>query len=123
MLGALGPVALLLAALGVYAVLSLLVSQQRQEFAIRLALGCSAEGVQRLVLGRGLRVASTGIVGGLILGAVLTMILSRIFFGVRPFDLATVLGGAVLLTATALVASWWPARRAMNVDPMVTLRR
>ena len=122
-LGALGTVALLLAALGVYAVMSLLVSQQRQEFAIRLALGCSAEGVQRLVLGRGLRVASTGIVGGLILGAVLTMILSRIFFGVRPFDLATVLGGAVLLTATALVASWWPARRAMNVDPMVTLRR
>jgi ABC-type lipoprotein release transport system permease subunit len=122
-LGALGTVALLLAALGVYAVMSLLVSQQRQEFAIRLALGCSAEGVQRLVLRRGLRVASTGVVSGLILGALLTMFLSRIFFGVRPFDLETVLGGAALLTATALVASWWPARRAMNVDPMVTLRR
>ena len=122
-LGALGTVALLLAALGVYAVMSLLVSQQRQEFAIRLALGCSAQGVQRLVLRRGLRVASTGIVGGLILGALLTMILSRIVFGVRPFDFETILGGAVLLIATALAASWWPARRAMNVDPMVTLRR
>jgi putative ABC transport system permease protein len=122
-LGALGTVALLLAALGVYAVMSLLVSQQRQEFAIRVALGCSAEGLQRLVLGRGLRVASAGVVGGLILGALLTMILSRVFFGVRPFALETVLGGAALLIATALVASWWPARRAMNVDPMVTLRR
>jgi putative ABC transport system permease protein len=122
-LGALGTVALLLAALGVYAVMSLLVSQQRQEFAIRLALGSSAEGVQRLVLGRALRVASAGVFGGLILGALLTMTLSRIFFGMRPFDLEPVLGGAALLTATALAASWWPARHAMNVDPMVTLRR
>ncbi len=122
-LGALGTVALLLAALGVYAVMSLLVSQQRQEFAVRIALGCSAEAVQRLVLGRGLRVASTGVVGGLILAGLLTMTLSRIFFGVRPFDVVTVLGGATLLIATALVASWWPARRAMHVDPMATLRR
>jgi putative ABC transport system permease protein len=122
-LGALGTVALLLAALGVYAIMSLLVSQQRQEFAIRLALGCSAEAVQRLVLARGLRVASTGVVAGLILGGLLTMLLSRIFFGVRPFDLEIVLGGAALLTTTALVASWWPARRAMRVDPMVMLRR
>ena len=86
-LGALGMVALLLAALGVYAVMSLLVSQQRQEFAIRIALGCSAEALQRLVLARGLRVASTGVVGGLVVGSLLTLMLSRIFFGVQPFDL------------------------------------
>jgi len=122
-LGALGIVALLLAALGVFAIMSLLVSQQSQEFAIRLALGCSAEAVERLVLARGLRVASIGVVGGLILGSVLTMMLSRVFYGVRAFDLTTILGGATLLILTALVASWWPARRAMNVDPMVTLRR
>jgi ABC-type antimicrobial peptide transport system permease subunit len=121
-LGALGTVALLLAALGVYAVMSLLVAGQRQEFAIRLALGCSAEAVERLVLARALRVASTGVAGGVILGGLLTLLLSRIFFGVRPFDFATVLGGAALLTATALLASWWPARRAMNVDPMTVLR-
>jgi len=121
-LGALGMVALLLAALGVYAVMSLLVSQQRQEFAIRIALGCSAEALQRLVLARGLRVASTGVVGGLVVGSLLTLMLSRIFFGVQPFDLMTVLGGAALLAATALAASWWPARRAMNVDPMAVLR-
>ncbi len=122
-LAALGTVALLLAALGVYAIMSLLVSQQSQEFAIRLALGCSAEAVERLVLVRGLRLAATGVVAGLILGGMLTMVLSRIFYGVRAFDLATVLGGAALLIATTLIASWWPARRAMNVDPMVTLRR
>lgn len=122
-LAALGAVALMLAALGVYAVMSLLVSGQRQEFAIRLALGCSPSAVQRLVLARGLRVASAGVGGGLILGGLLTMILSRIFFGVRPFDFATVLGGVALLTTTALVASWWPARRAMRVDPIATLRR
>ncbi len=122
-LGALGTVALLLAALGVYAAMSLLVSQQRQEFAIRIALGCSPLAIQRLVLGRGLRVASTGVVGGLILAGLLTTILSRIFYGVRPLDLVTVLGGAVVLTVTTLVASSWPARRAMHVDPMVTLRR
>jgi putative ABC transport system permease protein len=122
-LAALGTVALLLAALGVYAIMSLLVSQQRQEFAIRLALGCSAEAVERLVLARGLRVASSGVVGGLILGGLLTMALSRIFYGVRAFDLTTMLGGATVLILTALIASWWPARRAMNVDPMVALRK
>jgi putative ABC transport system permease protein len=122
-IAALGTVALLLAALGVYATMSLLVSQQGQEFAIRLALGCSAEAVERLVLARGLRLAASGVVVGLILGGLLTMMLSRIFYGVRPFDLTTVLGGAALLIVTALVASWWPARRAMHVDPMVTLRR
>jgi ABC-type lipoprotein release transport system permease subunit len=103
--------------------MSLLVSQQGQEFAICLALGCSAEAVERLVLARGLRLAASGVVVGLILGGLLTMMLSRIFYGVRPFDLTTVLGGAALLIVTALVASWWPARRAMHVDPMVTLRR
>ncbi len=122
-LGALGTVALLLAALGVYAVMSLLVSQQRQEFAIRIALGCSPVAIQRLVLARGLRVASTGVIGGLILAGLLTLMLSRIFYGVRPLDFVTVLGGAVVLTATALIASLWPARRAMHVDPMVILRR
>jgi ABC-type lipoprotein release transport system permease subunit len=75
------------------------------------------------VLARGLRLAASGVVVGLILGGLLTMMLSRIFYGVRPFDPTTVLGGAALLIVTALIASWWPARRAMHVDPMVTLRR
>lgn len=121
-LGSLGLVALVLAALGVYAVMALLVSHERREFAIRIALGSSNQAVQRLVLGRSLRVAAGGIVAGLILASVMTSLLSRIFFGVRPFDPRIMMGAALLLAATALFASWWPARRAMKLDPMAVLR-
>jgi ABC-type antimicrobial peptide transport system permease subunit len=121
-LGSLGLVSLLLSALGVYAVMALLVSQERPEFAIRLALGSSNQAVHRLVLGRSLRVASAGLVGGLMLAGIVTSLLSAIFFGVRPFDLRILAGAAALLAATALFASWWPARRAMKVDPMAVLR-
>src|SRR4029450_8820409 len=121
-LGSLGLVALVLAALGVHPVMALLVSHERREFAIRIALGSSNQAVQRLVLGRSLRVAAGGIVAGLILASVTTSLLSRIFFGVRPFDPRIMMGAALLLAATALFASWWPARRAMKLDPMAVLR-
>jgi ABC-type antimicrobial peptide transport system permease subunit len=121
-LGSLGLVALLLAALGIYAVMALVVSHERREFAIRIALGSSNQAVHRLVLGRSLRVAAGGIVGGLILASVMTSLLSRMFFGVRPFDPRIMIGAALLLAATALFASWWPARRAMKLDPMAVLR-
>lgn len=121
-LGSLGLVALLLAALGIYAVMALVVSHERREFAIRIALGSSNRAIHRLVLGRSLRVAAAGIVGGLILAVILMSLLSNIFFGVHPFDLRIMLGAALLLAATALFASWWPARRAMKLDPMAVLR-
>lgn len=121
-LGSLGLVALLLSALGVYAVMALLVSQERREFAIRLALGSSNEALHRLVLGRSLRTASAGIGAGLLLASIMTSLLSAMFFGVRPFDLRTMAAAAALVAATALFASWWPARRAMKVDPMAVLR-
>jgi putative ABC transport system permease protein len=121
-LGSLGLVALLLAALGVYAVMSLLVSQERRELAIRLALGSSNQAVHRLVLGRSLRIASVGIGGGLVLAIIVTSLLSGIFFGVHRFDPRILAGAAMLLAATALFASWWPARRAMKLDPMAVLR-
>jgi len=118
----LGLVALLLAALGIYAVMALVVSHERREFAIRIALGSSNQAVHVLVLGRGLRVAAAGIAGGLILATVLMALLSNIFFGVRAFDVRILVGAALLLAATALFASWWPARRAMTLDPMAVLR-
>jgi len=121
-LGSLGLVALLLGALGIYAVMALVVSHERRELAIRLALGSSNEAIHALVLGRGLHVAAWGIAGGLILAVVLMSLLSNIFFGVHPFDLRIMLGAALLLVATALFASWWPARRAMKLDPMAVLR-
>lgn len=121
-LASLGFVALLLSALGVYAVMALLVSQERREFAIRLALGSSNEALHRLVLGRSLRAASAGIGAGLLLASIMTSLLSAIFFGVRPFDPRIMAGAATLVAGTALFASWWPARRAMKVDPMAVLR-
>jgi ABC-type antimicrobial peptide transport system permease subunit len=121
-LASLGLVALLLSALGVYAVLALLVSQEQREFAIRLALGSSNEAIHRLVLGRSLRVASAGIGAGLLLASIMTSLLSVIFFGVHPFDPRVMAAAAALVAATALFASWWPARRAMKVDPMAVLR-
>ena len=121
-LASLGLVALLLSALGVYAVLALLVSQEQREFAIRLALGSSNEAIHRLVLGRSLRVASVGIGAGLLLASIMTSLLSVIFFGVHPFDPRVMAAAAAVVAATALFASWWPARRAMKVDPMAVLR-
>ncbi len=121
-LASLGLVALLLSALGVYAAMALLVSQERREFAIRLALGSSNEALHRLVLGRSLRIASAGIGGGLLLASIMTSLLSVIFFGVHPFDPRVMAAAAALVAATALFASWWPARRAMKVDPMAVLR-
>ena len=121
-LASLGLVALLLSALGVYAVMALLVLQERREFAIRLALGSSNEALHRLVLGRSLRVASAGIGAGLLLASIMTSLLSVIFFGVHPFDPRVMAAAAALVAATALFASWWPARRATKVDPMAVLR-
>jgi putative ABC transport system permease protein len=121
-LGSVGLVALLLAALGTYAVMTLLVSHERREFAIRIALGSSNQAIHRLVIGRSLRVAAAGILGGLILAGIMTSLLSSVFFGVRPFDPRIMMGAVLLLAATALFASWWPARRAMKVDPMTVLR-
>ncbi len=122
-IGTLGAIAVLLAGLGVYGVMSIMVNARNREIAIRMALGSSAGAVLRLVLARSLTLASAGIAAGLILAIGLTAFLSSIFLGVRAFD-GTMLAAAVaLLGAVAMVSAWWPARRAMRVDPMVTLKQ
>ena len=121
-IGILGVIAMLLAGLGVYGVMSLMVNERRHEIAIRIALGSSPSAVLRLVLGRGLSLASAGIGVGVLLASALTAFLSSVFLGVRAFD-GSVLGTtAALLAAVAVLSSWWPARRAMRVDPMSTLK-
>lgn len=122
-IGSLGFVAMLLAALGIYGVMSIIVAQRNREIAIRLALGSSSSGVLRLVLARGLTLASGGIAVGLFLAAALTAFLSSVFLGVRAFDAPVLVGAVALLGIVALLSSWWPARRAMRVDPMVTLKQ
>jgi putative ABC transport system permease protein len=121
-LGTLGVIAMLIAALGVYGVMSLMVAERSREIAIRMALGSSAAAVLRLVLARGLRLASFGVGAGLMMASALTAFLSSIFLGVRAFDGLVLASAAALLGSVALAASWWPARRAIHVDPMVTLK-
>ena len=121
-LGTIGGIAILIAALGVYGVVSLMVSERRREIAIRTALGASRAAVMRLVLGRGLSLAAVGIGAGMILAMALTAFLSSIFLGVRAFDISVLGSTGVLLGSMALGASWWPARRAMRIDPIVALK-
>jgi ABC-type antimicrobial peptide transport system permease subunit len=122
-IGTLGAIAMLLAGLGVYGVMALMVNARSREIAIRIALGSSAGAVLRLMLARGVRLASAGVAAGVFLAVALTAFLSSIFLGVRAFD-GAVLGTAVAsLAAVTMLSSWWPARRAMRVDPMVTLKQ
>ena len=122
-LGTLGVIAMLIAALGVYGAMSLMVVERSREIAIRMALGSSAAAVLRLVLARGLRLASFGVGAGLMMASALTAFLSSIFLGVRAFDGLVLAGAAALLGGVSLAASWWPARRAIRVDPMITLKQ
>jgi len=122
-IGTLGAIALLLAGLGVYGVMAIMVNVRNREIAIRMALGSSTGEVLRLVLARAMRLTTVGIVAGLLLACALTAFLSSIFLGVRAFDAPVLVGAAALLATVAVLSSWWPARRAMRVDPMVTLKQ
>jgi predicted permease len=118
----LGAVAILLAAMGVYAVMAYAVSQRTQEFGVRLALGASPGQVLRLVLTEGFRLAGLGVVVGLLLAGATTRLLAGFLYGVHPFDPLVFFTVSALLAAIALLACWLPARRATKADPMVALR-
>jgi putative ABC transport system permease protein len=120
--GTIGIVGVLLASIGVYGVLAYSVSQRTQEIGVRVALGASAGDVLRLVVGDGLRLAGVGIVVGMALAPVGTWFARSLFYNVGPFDPLTFALVAAFLLAVALVASYVPARRATEVDPMIALR-
>jgi putative ABC transport system permease protein len=122
LLGLFGGLGLLLACVGVYGVLSHWVSAQRREIAIRLSLGAEPSSVRRLVLVKGLSLAAVGIGIGLAGSLALTRWIRALLFGVSPQDPGTFAAVAVTLAAVALLACALPARAAMRVDPMVTLR-
>jgi predicted permease len=117
--------ALLLACVGLYGVISYAVTQRTHEIGIRVALGAEKKDVLRLVLGGGLRLAVTGVAIGGITALILTRVLpsfSHLLYGVRPSDPLTFAAVSSILVLVALLASYIPARRATRVDPMVALR-
>jgi predicted permease len=114
--------ALLLSSVGIYGVLSYMVSQRTRDIGIRMALGASQGQIVWDVLGFGVRLASVGLAIGLAAAVAGTRLLSSLLYGVRPTDAITFAAVALILLVVALVASYLPARRATRVDPMVALR-
>jgi putative ABC transport system permease protein len=115
-------VALALAAVGVYGVMSYGVVQRTREIGIRMALGARQQDVLRLVVGDGARLAGAGVVLGLLLAASLSRVLSGMLYGVSAFDPLSYGVLTLILVLVALTASWLPARRAARVDPNEALR-
>jgi predicted permease len=121
-LGLFSAIALALAAVGIFGVISYSVSRRTREIGIRIALGATRGSVRRLVIGESAKLVFFGFAAGIPVALVLTRFLSTLLFDVRPADPLTFIGVAVLLTLVALAAAYIPARRAMRVDPMVALR-
>lgn len=118
----LGLIALVLAAVGVYGVMAFSVTQRTQELGIRMALGAAHSDVLKLIVLRGALVTLVGVLGGLAGALAMGNLISGFFYGVSPTDPATLVVVSVMLTATAMLACYVPARRALKIDPMVALR-
>ena len=117
-----GALALVLACIGLYGLLSYEVARRRRELGIRMALGAAHADVLRLIVGQGIRVVAIGLALGIGLALLSTRLISSLLYGVRPTDAATLAVASLGLVVVAFLATYIPARRAMRVDPMVALR-
>jgi len=122
LIGAFAIVAVLLSAIGIYGVLSYLVTQRTREIGVRMALGAQRSNIVRLLLGEGMRLAALGVAIGLVVAVGATRLLARLLFGVLPTDPLVLLVVTGLIAVVTLVACALPARRATKVDPVVALR-
>ncbi len=122
LLGVFAAMALVMAVIGLYGVISYAVTQRTQEVGIRMALGAQPGEVLRLVIGQGMQLAGIGAAAGLAVSLIFSRVLKNQLFRVSAFDPLTFAGTALVLIAAALAACYIPARRATRVDPMDALR-
>jgi ABC-type antimicrobial peptide transport system permease subunit len=122
LIGYLAALAVLLAAIGIYGVVSFTVAERTREVGIRVALGADPRSVLRMMLGAGMRMAAVGIVAGLVLSYWLTQKIASDLFLIRPTDPIAIAGACGVLLAVAILATLLPARRATRIDPVVALR-
>jgi ABC-type antimicrobial peptide transport system permease subunit len=123
LLGIFAALALVLAAIGIYGVLSYMVGQRTREIGVRMALGAQQLDVLRLVMKDGAQMTAMGVLIGLIAAFGLTRLMGSLLFGVKPGDPLTFLAVALILGAIAMIACYVPANRAMKVDPIEALRQ
>jgi putative ABC transport system permease protein len=125
LLGLFAALAALLAAMGLYGVMSYTVTQQTQEIGIRIALGAQRSDILRMIIGRGMLLVGGGVLLGIIGALALTRLLvsfASFLFGVKAYDLVTLASVTILFAGVAALACWLPARRASRVDPLIALR-
>jgi putative ABC transport system permease protein len=122
LMGIFAGLALIMASVGIYGVISYVTSQSTHEIGIRMALGAEKQDVLRMVIGQGLQLALIGVAVGIAGALALTRFLGSLLYGVKPTDPLTFIAVSLILIAVALAACYIPARRAANVDPMVALR-
>ena len=122
LLGLFGLLALVLAAVGIYSVMSYSVSQRQREIGIRMALGARRGDVLRMMIGRGMRVVAVGLAVGLVISFSLARLAASLLVGVSPWDATAFAGAAAVLAAVAVAANFFPTRRAAGIDPTVALR-
>ena len=117
-----GLLALSLSALGLYGVMAYAVNQRTRELGIRISVGAQRSDVLKLILEQGLILSTVGTAGGLVAALIVTRFAAHLLYGISAADPATFAGIAALLLGVALVASYFPARRATKLDPMVAVR-